>query len=217
MTLTRQLGLARLVLAFLAAILILALVGEVASGRWGRAAILIPFVLVGGWVLRLEWSMLSQQRPIAEFGNQLRGAARTVPAGTVRIYLSRTSDIAIHCLPSQDRHGSDQFSRVQMEDVVDIENAEPGELVSLHTTTYRVRRSLPMIWRHTGATQAVKGAGDGEYHASIVAPTSYRGAWKTFMLNHRTGVLVPDREELREVVHLIQHADRALDVPSVSA
>ncbi|WP_031030522.1 MULTISPECIES: hypothetical protein [unclassified Streptomyces] len=216
MTLTRQIILARLVLAVFAAMMAYALIAGVASGYWGGVAILVPLIAIGAWALRLEWGMLDQQRPIAELGTQLREAARVVPTGVTRIFISRTSDEVILCHPSRKHSSPDQFSRVQIEDAETMNFAEPGALIHLPATTYRVSRTLPMVWRHSWVGEAVKGA-EGEYHSSTPTPTSYRAALKALMLNHRTGVMVPDGQELREVIDLIQRADRALDVPGSPA
>lgn len=213
MTLTRQIVLARIVLAVFAAMMAYALIAGVASGYWGGVAVLVPVIALGAWVLRLEWGMLSQQSPIADLGSHLRYAARSVPAGVTRIFMSRTSDEIIVCHPSRKHSSPDQFSRIQMEDAEDMDFAAPGSLINLPATTYRVSRTLPMVWRHSWVEQAVKGSGEDEYHPKTPAPMTFRSAFRAFTLNHRTGVMVPDREELREVIDLIQRADRTVDVP----
>lgn len=211
MTFARQLTTARTGLVLLAVIAAAAFVNALVGQQWVAMAVVLPTLAAIVWLVRLQWGLLSQQRGIADLAQQLREVGRTVPAGMDRLYTSVLSTEAVHCHPNNGGR-FDQFSRVDAADIEELARVAAGETTSLPAVTYRVRRSFPVVWRHIWADRAVKGR-DGEFISLPRQSTSYGGVLKLFLLNHRTGVLVPDREELTNLLHAIENADHVRDIP----
>ncbi|MFF9003692.1 hypothetical protein ACF1GW_39005 [Streptomyces achromogenes] len=211
MTFARQLTTVRTGLALLAVIAAAAFATILAEQKWIELAVVLPPLAAIGWLAHLQWRMFSRQRDIADLAQQLREISRTVPAGTDRFYTSVLSTEAVHCQPDN-ASGFDQFSRLNADDIEGFNRVEAGDIASLPAVTYRVRRSFPIVWRHVWADRAVKGR-DGEFISLPRQSTSYRDVFKLFLLNHRTGVLVPDRDDLTNLLHAIETADHVHDIP----
>ncbi|MFJ9799804.1 hypothetical protein [Streptomyces sp. NPDC101145] len=211
MTFARQLTTVQTGLVLLAVIATVTFVNALAGQQWVALVVVLPALAAIGWLVHLQWRLLSQQRGIADLAQQLREIGRTVPAGMDRLYTSVLSTEAVHCHPDNGG-GFDQFSRVNAADIEGIDKVAAGETASLPAVTYRVRRSFPVVWRHIWADRAVKGR-DGEFISLPRQGTSYDGVLKLLLLNHRTGVLVPDRGELMNLLHTIENADHVRDIP----
>lgn len=212
MTFTRQLRTSRLTLTALVVLAVFVNVLVVFHQQWTNLVILLPSIAVSAWAVHVYWRLLGRQRDFADLADQLRAVAREIPSGMDRIYTSVTTTTAIHCRPGNGR-GSDQFSEFDMADMDDLDRTEPGTSVNLPAVTYQVRRPAPIVWRRTWADQAVKAAEPGKYVTLPQRRTNFRDLMRLIMLNHRTGVLVPDRSELEGLLHAIQNADHIGDTP----
>lgn len=213
MTFARQIHTARLVLVLLAALLAATFTLNLTGRQWVLLAVTIPVLVPVGWLLHAEWRLVSQQQGIADLAQRLREISRAVPDGMDRLYTSVLSTQAVLC--HQDKSsGFDQFSRIDVEDLEELDRVRSGEVVNLPASTYRVRRSLPLVWRHVWADRAVKTREHGSGFARLPQPaTGYRSVLKALLLNHRTGALVPDRTELADLLRAIENADHARDIP----
>ncbi|KPC68125.1 hypothetical protein ADL27_57220, partial [Streptomyces sp. NRRL F-6602] len=211
MTFARQLLLVRLLLALFAALVATSLLLTAADQEWLTFALLLPVKAAVVWLIYVQWRVTSQHRSLADVAEQLRTASRNIPSGMDRIYTSVLSPTAIHCHPNSGS-GFDDFSRIDGDDIEGIRDAQAGDVANLPTVTYRVRRSWPVVWRHMWVDRAVKDR-QGDFVSLPRPSTGYADVLKLFLLNHRAGVLVPDRTELTDLLHFIQTADHARDVP----
>ncbi|MFF7903784.1 hypothetical protein ACFZCV_34260 [Streptomyces sp. NPDC007920] len=181
---------------------------------WPVLLIVLSGTCLVGLAVHVQWRAFRRQQPIADLGDQLREISRAIPDGNVRMYASSVSGMAVECIPKQ--RGSDAFTRFDLAEYADVDRAEPGQTVRMTGVTYRVDRTFPIIWRRVWADEAVKGTDEGQYHyrAPEPAPHRLRTLWKTFLLDHRIGVLTPDRDELQEILDLMGNADRVWDTPT---
>lgn len=211
MTFIRQLHLVRLLLVLFAGLAAAGLLLNALNQQWLTLAVLLPVMAAVGLLIHMQWRVLAQHRDLADLAEQLRKVSRDVPAGMDRFYTSVLSTTVVHCHPNS---GSDfdQFSRIDMDDVEGIDRLEAGDLANLPAVTYRVRRSFPVIWRHTWVDRAVKDR-RGDFTQLPQPSTRYADVLKLFLLNHRTGVLVPDRTELADLLRIIKNADHTRDIP----
>lgn len=213
-TFTSQLRIARLAVALSSGFVFLCTAVLAAAGLWVLAAPLFVLEIPYAWTVFFLWRQLSRQQPIAPLADKLRAASQQVPDGCARLYADHDSGFAVHCTPRW--RGADHFSRVELADLEDVQRAEAGQHVGLPAVTFRVMRRPAMVWRDTWVDEAVKGADDGEFHSARANQrrTSAWNRWKIALLNHRTGVLIPDADELSRVVQIVQNADRTWDIPS---
>ena len=213
-TFTSQLRIARLALVLSSATVFLCMAALMAAGLWIFAAPLLVVEVPYVWTVFFLWRLMSRQQPIASLADKLRAAGQEIPDGYTRVYADHDSGFAVHCTGRW--RGADHFTRVELEDVEDVQRAEAGQPVGLPAVTFRVMHRPALVWRDTWVDEAVKGADDGEFHstgANQLRTTAWN-RWKIALLNHRTGVLVPDAEELSKVVQIVQNADRTWDIPS---
>jgi hypothetical protein len=211
MTFVRQVQTIRLLLALFAALAAAGLLLSLLNQQWLSLAVQLPVMVALGWLVHVQWRLFTHQRDLADLVEQLRKVSRDVPAGMDRLYTSVLSTTAVHCHP---HHGKtfDQFSRIDTDDIEEIDRMQAGEVASLPAVTYRVRRSAPVIWRHVWADRAVKDR-LGEFTRLPQHATGYGDVLRLLLLNHRTGVLVPDRAELADLLHVIVNADHVRDIP----
>lgn len=211
MTFVRQLHLVRLLLALLAGLAAAGLLLSILNQQWTTLTVQLPVMAALGWLIHVQWRVLAQHRDLADLAEQLRKASRDVPDGMDRFYTSVLSTTAVHCHPNSG-NGFDQFSRIDTDDIEEIGRLEAGDVASLSAVTYRVRRSFPVIWRHMWADRAVKDR-RGNFTRLPQPSARYADVLRLFALNHRTGILVPDRAELADLLHSINHADHIRDIP----
>lgn len=212
MTFIRQIQTVRLLLVLLAVLAAAPIVLSIVNQQWASLAVALPVVAVLGWLIHIQWRLVTRQRGIADLAEQLRAVSHTVPAGMDRVYSSVLSTTVVHLHPNIGS-GFDQFSQFDSDDMDNVDHAQAGDTVSLPAVTYRVRRSFPLVWRQAWADQAVKTSTPGKYAPSPRPATNYRDVIKVLLLNHRTGVLIPDRADLTELLHRIENADHTRDIP----
>jgi hypothetical protein len=211
MTFVRQLYLVRLLLGLFAGLAVAGLLLSTLNEQWLTLSVQLPVMAALGWLIHMQWRVLAQHRDLADLADQLRKASREIPAGMDRFYTSVLSTTVVHCHPNSSS-GFDQFSRIDTDDIEEIDRLEAGDVASLSAVTYRVRRSFPVIWRHMWVDQAVRDRRGG--FTQLPQPsTGYADVLKLFLLNHRAGVLVPDRTELAELLRIIENADHTRDIP----
>lgn len=199
--------------AYLAASLIAASSGRWTVGYWVTVGLFLMLVIPYIWMTRLLWRQMSRQQPLAPIADQLRAATQEIPSGHSRIYVDREHGLAVHCTPRW--RGADHFSRLELDDVEALDRAEPGGLVGLPATTYRVMQRPATVWRDVWVDSAVRGDEEGQFHSTRTHSRSGLGArLKVFLFNHKTGVLTPDAVELGEVAHVVTSPDRTRDVPT---
>jgi hypothetical protein len=211
MTFARQLQTARLLLAFFAGLAAASILLSIVNRQWITLAIQLPVMTALGWLIHAQWRALTRQRDLADLAEQLRKVSRDVPAGMDRLYTSVLSTTAVHCHPNAGS-GFDQFSRINVDDIESIGRMQAGDIATLPAVTYRVRRSFPVIWRHVWADRAIMNRSE-EFTRLPQQTTGYRNVLKLLLLNHRTGVLFPDREELADLLRMVENADHARDIP----
>lgn len=212
MTFTRQLSAIRLMLILLTGAATTAVLLALLRHQWAILAALAPLMAVFAWLVHFEWRLFSRQRDLAGQAEQLRQVARGIPTGMDRIYTSVLTTTAIHCRPGS-TGGSDQFSEFDMSDMDAMDRKEPGTTVDLPAVTYQVRRSVPLVWRRVWADRGIRTVQPGGYATLPQPTTNYRDVLRLFLLNHRTGLLVPDRSELANLLHTIENADHTGDTP----
>jgi TusA-related sulfurtransferase len=95
------------------------------------------------------------------------------------------------------------FTRVEREDIDNMQDASSGEEIHVVTTSYKVNQVVPFIIKHTEVDR-VRMTGDDVEHFSkrIGTLALLRRAWTA----NRMGQLKPDARELDELLHYLEHA-----------